>query len=376
MVDRAIACVGAQLWDSCPAFGFTLCISEDGRVYSFGYHTRKAHGQKHSAVCKPKIIPSLRNIISISCGYTHTVCLDTNGNVYAFGEKSQGQIPLGNNEPDRRIIKCIRKAQKMNLPPIKQISCGDIFTICLSENGELYSFGNNRLVQYMNEISTYFPQKIESLKDIEFVQCGPTYIIFKTSNNDFYTWGFHNQNTPVKREDWPKDIIDVKCGMHHFLVLTENKEVYSYGSNINGQLGRYAINFYSPELKKISLSDIIRIECGNSHSMCLDSNNTLYVFGQNKYGQLGLGNRDDIKKPTKHTISDIIDFSCGGDHSFVKTSNNEIYAFGDNRFSQLGITTEEDYVVAPIRVLEDKGHIWCSNINKPAKAKSARSIVQ
>ena len=110
------------------------------------------------------------------------------------------------------------------------------------------------------------------------------------------------------------------------------------------------------------------------HSMCVDINNDLFVFGYNRCGQLGLGDTNDRNKPIKHpSLSNIIDISKGGSHSFVKTSNNEIYAFGKNYYSQLGIKTEDNKQLSPIRVFEDNEDIWCS-INKPAKAKSARSI--
>ena len=40
------------------------------------------------------------------------------------------------------------------------------------------------------------------------------------------------------------------------------------------------------------------------------------------------------------------------------------YAFGNNKHSHLRIETEDDYLVTPIRVLEDNGDIWYLNINK------------
>ena len=367
------------------SYVFTVCINNDQNVVSFGYSHRGSHGHEEYYVFPPKIISSLNRIISISVGNIHCACLDNDGYIFTFGNNNQGQ--LGNNDVD---VLYTSIPQKVDLPPCAQISCGYNFTMCLSESGEVYSFGNNENGQLGigNNDDYNSPQLISSLKDVEFIECGGYHTFCKTLNNEIYCWGFNsygqlglgntdNQNTPILCSSLlNEDVRDIKCGYMHTLVLTSNGDVLSCGYNIDGQLGRKIDKDHSSSFTKIEdLSEISRIECGDNHSLCIDINNQLYVFGSNKQGQLGLGDTDNRNKPIKHpSLSNIIDISKGGFHTFVKTSNNEIYAFGNNEYSQLGIKTEHGNQITPIRVFEDNEDIWFSNINK-SKQKSARSII-
>ena len=121
---------------------FTVCINNDQNVVSFGWSTKGAHGNEEYNVFPPKIISSLNHIISISVGDGHCACLDNDGNIYTFGSNQYGQLGIGDEDLSHTSI-----PQKVNLPPCTQISCGNNFTMCLSENGEVYSFGYNEYGQ-------------------------------------------------------------------------------------------------------------------------------------------------------------------------------------------------------------------------------------
>ena len=137
---------------------FTVCINNNQNVVSFGTSGSGGHGHKEDNVFPPKIISSLNHIISISVGGDHSVCLDNDGNVFTFGKNKYGQLGIGDKDLSHTSI-----PQKVNLPPCTQISCGDNFTMCLSENGEVYSFGHTRNGQLgveNNEENYYSPQLI------------------------------------------------------------------------------------------------------------------------------------------------------------------------------------------------------------------------
>ena len=368
--------------------GITLSVSEEGDVYSLGTHHLHAHGHQEKLISIPTKIPCLKNIQSGHCGSRHTICLDSDGNVFTFGCNEQSQLGIGK---DGSVLSLTQQPQKVNLPRIKQISCGDSFNICLTDDNIPYSFGSNYNGQLgIGDIGKTMchPQKISCLENIDFIECGGNHVMCRAFDNSLYGWGRNCLGEvglsnkvdqivflPVKIPNFPDDIVDIKCE-YHTLVLTSSQDVYSCGENAHKQLGRKTKKRYSCTLKKIpDLCNISRIECGYFHSTCIDTNLNLWVFGQNYCGQLGLIQATDIEIPTKHpTLSNIIDISTSGNNTFVKISNNEIYAFGDNEYSQLGIKTENDSQRTPIRVFEGNEDIWYSKRIK-SKAKSARFIL-
>ena len=365
---------------------YNLCLSEEGSVFSSGTSNFGAHGYPvNHLILPPKKISSLKHIISIATGKDHSVCLDIDGNVFTFGSNQFGQLGIGFGDSNNYCI-----PQKVNLPSCKQVSCGYRFTICLSDDNSLYSFGFNNYGQLGigNNDDFQLPQKVESLTNVEFIECGGSHVFCKTLNNKIYCWGYaqfgrlgiqkrENHNTPILCSSIPNEnIVDIKCGHAHTLLLTSIGDVFSCGNNMNRQTGIQNCQNYSVSLftKIEGISEITRIECGFDYSLCIDRKNDFYVFGSNFKGQLGINETSSCCPPTKHPIlSKIIDISRGGTHTFAKTSENEIFGFGENYACQLGFKGHTQRT--PIRVFEDNEDIWYTNISKPSKAKSARSVL-
>jgi len=169
--------------------------------------------------------------------------------VFSLGSNECGQLGIGDDTlPDDWTF----EPQKVNLTLIKQVSCGGDFSICVTDRGDVYSFGNNEngtlgldgLDEYVSS-----PKKIEILKDVDFIECGGDYAICKTLNNEIYAWGSNEYHqfgffdevsgeeknivlgyvSPVKCLNWPDNIVNIKCGASHTLILTSNQEVYYSG---------------------------------------------------------------------------------------------------------------------------------------------------
>jgi len=385
----------------------TICISKDGSVYSFGYNRDGAMGhelnRRDYKGILPKKIPSLTNIMAIACGRDFTMCLDMNGTLFTFGVNDEGQLGIGK---DKATFPSTHEPQKVDICPIRQISCGRDFAMCLSEDNEVYSFGEGEL-GHGDLTHCLSPKKIENLKDVEFVDTRGESTFAKTFNNEIFCWGSNgagqlglgnteSQSVPFNcTSTWPDNVVDIKCGFFHTLALTSDSLVYSCGSNEIGQIGRDCDDdemeqylsddgvYYLPDeeysftMKKIDeLSSITRIECGIQFSICIDSKGSLFVFGSNENGSLGLDDDDTRRKPVQSRyISGIIDISSPANHTIARTSTNMIEGWGENESCQLGVETElESYHFSPIQVLLGSEDIWGSNMIKP-KAKSARSIL-
>ena len=97
----------------------TLFLSNDGHVFSSGssqFH-RGIHGHEDLRILSPKMIPSLINVKSISASSTHSICVDDDGNVYTFGINRNGQLGIG---VDQNTLESTHIPQKVNIPPCKK----------------------------------------------------------------------------------------------------------------------------------------------------------------------------------------------------------------------------------------------------------------
>ena len=91
----------------------THSLSCDDTMYSFGCSSTGAHGHEEECVFPPKIIPLLKNIKSISVGGAHAVCLDNDANIFTFGNNEWGQLGIG---VDKDTVVSTHIPQKVNLP--------------------------------------------------------------------------------------------------------------------------------------------------------------------------------------------------------------------------------------------------------------------
>ena len=143
----------------------TVCIDEDGEVYTwgFGQNGRLGHGNEKS-LALPKLVDGLagKRCSSVACGGSHTLVLAQNGKVFSFGDNSHGQLGHGDTKKKMtpKLIKVPFEGKK-----IQQVACGRFHSLALTTKGGLYSWGcgeNGRLGHGSGE-QYRFPSVVESL---------------------------------------------------------------------------------------------------------------------------------------------------------------------------------------------------------------------
>ena len=230
------------------SFRNTFCISESYNVYIIGYNKYRNFDNNDDNIPIIRSIKEICDIRMINCGSRHVLCLNFNGSIFSFGHNDHGQLGLGKdpNELEETSI-----PQKIDIPLCRQIACGDTFSICLTEDNLLYSFGNNYNNQcglQTNSGCYSSPQLIQDFHNIEYIVCGYQHAICKTYDNTYYGWGcntygqlghdkYENYNKPTQCNNYPDNIISIKCGDIHTLLLTLEGNIYSFGSNSYEQLG-------------------------------------------------------------------------------------------------------------------------------------------
>lgn len=184
-----------EIKNVCLGIGHALILDNDGIAYSFGNNTYGELGIDCISLEKPTKISffdSLGKIKSISTGARHTFALLENGDVYAFGDNSDGQC-TGNATK-------YSKPTKINFESKERIV--DIFSnynhcVLITNEGNLYSWGDTtsgKLGYSEGNLSINIPKEIQTLKgkNVNFIALGELITAISTSTlensiaGDFY----------------------------------------------------------------------------------------------------------------------------------------------------------------------------------------------
>lgn len=121
----------------------TLAISEDGKVFSWG---SSSEGQLGHGMCEPSHIPRLIlsldgiKIVQVECGWSHSLCLSSDGRVFAFGSGDEGKLGLGNTLDF--VVPFTINYFIHNDIRINKISAGHFHSAAVDDNGYLYTWGS------------------------------------------------------------------------------------------------------------------------------------------------------------------------------------------------------------------------------------------
>ncbi|XP_062607370.1 regulator of chromosome condensation-like [Saccostrea cucullata] len=310
------------------------------------------------------------------------------GVVLACGEGDVGQLGLG---PD--VMEKSRPAL-INIDNQKIVSAvaGGMHTVCLTNKGEVYTFGCNdegALGRNTSEEgSETLPGKVDFLGRGIQLSAGDSHSAVLTDEGKVFAWGnFRDANgkiglTPEGIMEKPiemlpgETVVKIASGGDHLLCLTEKGEIYSCGCAEQGQLGRVAECFSvrggRKGLEYILKPGVIRclrhksrkrvlfddVFCGQYMSYAREKetgamyawglNNyyqlgKVYTVGRGEYGRLGHGDSNEEKRiPAVLDLPPCKQVAAGQAVSYALTESGEVYAWGMGTSQQLGSGEDED----------------------------------
>jgi len=322
LVDTNGVLAGKNITSVARGSYFTVALAEDNQLYAWGNNTYGQFGNNTSDGSSSVAVEvdmtgvlAGKTITAISAGAYHTVALDSDGKVYAWGHNSYGQLGNNSNEPSSVPIE-VDMSGLLAGKTITAISAGQYFTLALDSNGKVYSWGRNNWGQLgiNSQIDSNFPRSVVdtgvlSGKIITTLSAGEEYSLVLDSDGKAYSWGKNNygqlgdfssltRKTPVNVFMYdmamvPLDFIEIAAGRTHSTALSSNNRAYTWGQNNVGQLGTASISNYTKRAVAVDTSgvlldkDIIGIASGSGYSLVMDSDYNFYAWGHNYYGQLG-----------------------------------------------------------------------------------------
>eukprot|EP00569_Conticribra_weissflogii_P016347 CAMPEP_0171399114 /NCGR_PEP_ID=MMETSP0880-20121228/6388_1 /TAXON_ID=67004 /ORGANISM="Thalassiosira weissflogii, Strain CCMP1336" /LENGTH=839 /DNA_ID=CAMNT_0011913219 /DNA_START=41 /DNA_END=2560 /DNA_ORIENTATION=- len=124
------------------ACGFhTGCLTDQGEVYTWGEGKfgRLGHGQERNCH-SPRLVESLlgKRPRQIACGGFHSAVITHDGKMYTFGGGEHGQ--LGHGDKVNKVKPTL--VQALDGVVLQQITCGWSHSVALTAEGEVYTWGN------------------------------------------------------------------------------------------------------------------------------------------------------------------------------------------------------------------------------------------
>lgn len=348
----------------------TLALKKDGTVWSWGQNSSGQLGDGTTADhAAPEQVAGLSDITAISAGFSHSVALKSDGTVWSWGDDSYSQLGDGKQDNETHPVKAI------NIQNAKAIAAGAYHTVALDADSYVWGWGDNSMGELGNGISgsTYnSPTMAGGLNHVTQIAAGYNFTMALTDNSGLWTWGDNSQGqlglgtsagtavTLPSAVQGSQNIVAIAAENLHALSLDKDGTVRAWGDNSSGQLGSGTApdgNTYDNVFPGIvnGLPKAAVIGTGFNFSFVVGADNTLWAMGNNAYGQLGDGTKQNQLVPEQITSfaaaaaptlkpgeGPVINGSvrssplAAGDSTTFVVKNGKLFGWGDNLFGQLG----------------------------------------
>ncbi len=288
----------SRIKDIVAANDFSFLWMEDGTVWGVGNNSylplTVAEGT-YSTHVRVKLPEALT---AIAPGFGHVLALTENGEVYAWGRNSQGQV--GNGTTKKTMT-----PQKLGLKNIVQIVAGGKFSLALDQEGQLWGWGDNEFhtISPKNDQYITTPQKIDTGDiDIALIEACGASVVLLDREGTLWTWG-HNDMQQLGYDTKGKTVLKptavplplpvtfVAAYSSQTYAILSDGSLWSWGNNSYGQLGQ---GFRSSSTEgvlpgKCWDKDVITVMGGSLYCLAVLKDGTVLSAGISKFGQQGEG---------------------------------------------------------------------------------------
>lgn len=180
----------------------TVALSREGAVWTWGRGDMWQLGHPRSdmnrdemgyVVLRPKEVAYFQDKVGkgVACGEAHTLLLEASGLVYSFGWGAYGQ--LGRGPWDTHLPAAEQIGQVVSLSRVSKVSCGLIFSTCLTDTGQVWTWGSGdsgQLGRGAASTQSSTPQRVESLSaNVIDIVCGESHVLAVGRRGEMYAWG-------------------------------------------------------------------------------------------------------------------------------------------------------------------------------------------
>lgn len=353
-------------------------LDNSGSTYCWGLNSNGQAGIDPSTniVYDLSLVSGGHSFINLSVGNSFSCGVESDGDVYCWGERSDGKLGSTISDmPGNITLPQIWLVLNINLNKSINISAGYSHTCSVIDLGKTYCWGisdDGELGDSENTIN-YYPFEITSTNsgDLKKVASGDNHTCAINLYGELYCWGdnsfnqlgdgtSNNSNEPVKVDDslYPVEdekFIKVLASNEFSCALSTVGLLYCWGDNENNQLATNSIDeSFSPKLIVDEDNEPIlfkEFSLGDEHVCALKIDGTAVCWGANDKGQLGNNSTTNSPSPVDVFMTNPTrlfeklysnkDMNCGVE------SSNDVYCWGSNEFGKIGVNSSSTNILLP-----------------------------
>ncbi|RKH49818.1 RCC1 domain-containing protein, partial [Corallococcus llansteffanensis] len=310
---------------------------------------------------QPSQVNGLPAIKAIAAGIAHSLALDVDGNVWAWGQNASGQAGLGT--AGGTVLVPTRVAA---LSSIQAIAANGNFSLALGADGRLWAWGQNASGQVgtgNTSASVATPGVVQGLPTVRAMAAGVNHALALDADGKVWGWGLNTSAqvgtgatsaavlAPVLVAGLPRAKA-VAAGAGHSLIIDEQfGNVWAWGQNTFGQVGTGSTSA-TPVVTPLPVNGVFAVTAlvaGHNSSMALIGNGLAVAWGHNVSGQLGNGGTANSASPVGVTgVSDATALAAGAQHALALRPGCPVWTWGNNGQGQLGMgSTSTTPVTSP-----------------------------
>lgn len=304
------------------------------------------------AILLMMMLPSFDPVVSaqadtrmIVFGTRHAVALKNNGDVFTWGDNVGCQLGRAGGNRSATPGQVLRN--------IKEIAAASAHTLALDVEGKVYAWGSDApaLGNGDDHERCQGPEPVASLVDktIAHIATGIDFSLAVTTSGDLYCTGASEQGqcpavkggtrafTLLPYPELQGKVAAVRAGAFHALVQTKDGQLHAFGRARDGQLGNGTTT--SALTRVPDMTDVVSFAAGTWHSAAVRGDGSAWVWGNNGRSQLCDGTTVNKSSPQRVTLpgsAKATHLAAGGSSTLIRTADGALYACGDNQFGSLG----------------------------------------
>jgi alpha-tubulin suppressor-like RCC1 family protein len=379
-------------------FYYSLALTNDGQVYSWGHNSTGQLGNGTNGDSPVPVAVDMTGVLNgktvtqIAAGEYYSLALTSDGKLYSWGYNYNGQLGNGTSGTNTgsSVPVAVDMTDALDGETVTQIAVGYSHSLALTKDGQVYSWGNNGSGQLGNGTTDSSPVPVAvdmtgvlDGKTVTQIAAGGFCSLALTSDGKLYSWGSNgygqlgngtsgintNSPTPVAVDMTGvlngKTVTQMVAGNAHSLALANDGKLYSWGANNSGQLGNGTNGLTGSSVPvAVDMTGVLngktvtQMVAGNTHSLALANDGKLYSWGDNAAGQLGdgtSGTNTESNVPVAVDMTDVLDGKtvtqiAAGEFHLLALASGEIYSWGANDSGQLGNGTTGGISDVPVAV--------------------------